>query len=276
MQRGQRAGGATQLHGEVLPDRPQATAGSVEAFSPTGRYRPERGGHCLLQQRSSGHRGVSMVACEYGACVGRTVESAADDGRRPVRHQHGRGVEDVLAGGTEMDDRSGVLIRGLRERDPKPADQRDHRVAVGGGLPTELARIVGGRLRAGSLDLRRRRTVDQSYRRAGTSQCGFDVTQCAEPGAVVGGGGDRGRTEDRIPQGTHRFTVLLAQHDRTDVFAIRSRRTGSRRDPVSGCRNAGRRSPAPPLSTGAAVQVRARAAPDRSRWPRPRRGSRSS
>ena len=40
------------------------------------------------------------------------------DGGGPVRHQHGRGVEDVLAGRAEMDLRGGVLVGRSGDRRP--------------------------------------------------------------------------------------------------------------------------------------------------------------
>ena len=105
--------------------RASAATCLVQAGQPAGRDQPEGDRYGLLQQRAADHQRVPVRTGQAGRGRGRRGQVGTDRGQRLPGQQHGRGVDDVLAGRTLV--HGG---RGVRRHQPgQITGQRGHRVA---------------------------------------------------------------------------------------------------------------------------------------------------
>ena len=100
-ERRQRPGGPAELHGQMAPDGSAELArASIEAEQPARRLEPEGDRKGVLQQGSAGHHGVAVGVGEIArnACAEPGQVGVDQPRRGALGHQHGRSVQDVLAG----------------------------------------------------------------------------------------------------------------------------------------------------------------------------------
>ena len=126
---GQRARRAAELQCQRLAAQSsQSGARTVQGGSIFGQLQPERHRQGMLQPRPAHHGRVTMFQRQPG----KTGDGAIDVGNQRVdagaQHQHGSGIDHVLAGGAPMHITRGLGV-GLGNGSRQRLDQRDRKIA---------------------------------------------------------------------------------------------------------------------------------------------------
>ena len=130
---GERPCSATELGCEPLVSHGDESPARLEnRDEPACRLEPERRRHRLLEEGARSHRRRAVGTGERGTSVGEPVELREHECDGAARDEHRGGVDDVLAGRTQMDVVGSLVADGRAEL----ADERLRRVpdpaAVGG------------------------------------------------------------------------------------------------------------------------------------------------
>ena len=173
----------------------------------------------MLEQGPARHQRVPVGVGQGGAGVGQLHQIGVDQPEGPAGDEHGRAVEDVLAGRAPVDPVPCVAL----DRGGEGLDQRDDRIATQPGRPPDLAGIeVTGHARLG--DRRRRLRWHDPHVGLRRGQGGFDVEQGLQPGPGAGGLEQFVGDQDGLEEAT-------------GPRRVSRQKTASPRHPADGCRS---------------------------------------
>jgi hypothetical protein len=172
--------------------------GVQQSGEPVGRLQAERDRQRLLQEGSPGHQRAAVPIGELGGEVGQPMQLVEHEAGGAVRDERLGRVEDVLAGGAEVDERAGGLGHGVDQR----RHERDHGVA---------ARPPGAAQRVHVEPIRAARRIDGGGSVGGDEadgglrarQRGLRVEHGLQPGGVARGVEERVRDDERREEGAH-------------------------------------------------------------------------
>nr|BFE71683.1 hypothetical protein GCM10020092_049840 [Actinoplanes digitatis] len=179
----------------VVADLGEPPACGVQAGQPARGDQAERGRQRLLEQRAAGDEGVPVLPRQRGGEAGRGGQVGKQRLQRALGDEHRGGVHDVLAGGTAVHEADGVARHGRAQ----PRDQRDDRVAGGGGLGAQLAGVHDEH-RAGRGDGLGVGAGRQPGPRRRPGQGRLGVEQGAHPGGVADLGPDAAGREHAVEE----------------------------------------------------------------------------